>query len=70
MKVEILTGPVRGGKQVPSLDERINDFIYYGAVNDNGYHYPVRIIDIKFCAVPGEPAELYALIMYERDDRG
>jgi hypothetical protein len=70
MKVEILTGPAKRSEQVPSLDDRINDFIYYGTVNDNGYHYPVRIIDIKFCSVPGEPAELYALIMYEADNRG
>jgi hypothetical protein len=76
MQVKILSGPAlpfqtRSGEFLPSLSERINDFIYGGDVNDNGYMCPVKIIDIKFCATPGErDSALFALIMYERDNRG
>jgi hypothetical protein len=76
MQVKVLSGPAlpfqtRRGEFPPSLSERINDFICEGDVNDNGYMCPVKSIDIKFCATPGEPNDvLYALIMYERDNGG
>jgi hypothetical protein len=68
-EIKIMAGPSEPGqnfrgKPIPSLEERINDFIAEGYYDKDGWQHPFKVTDIKFSAVPGV---LYALIMYKKE---